>query len=260
MSKRKKFIISAGVLSGAFFVIQLTSILLRYEAIILITILSFFVCAWALRDTLGRNFSLLTLILPVMFTGGVGFFYFLLPPTSVFSSLLRFLIVILYALGMYALLLTANIYNVAAIRTIALLRAAHAVGFLLTLATSFFVFDTIWSFHLAPWFNGPIIGLLSFPLVLQSLWSVELFERPTKDTWQLTGIISLVMGEIAFMLSFWPVTVLVSSLFLTSVLYVTLGLSQAKIAGRLFAKTMREYLLVGVIVFIAVFLSAKWGG
>lgn len=260
MSKRKKFIISAAVLSGAFLILLLTNFLFRYEVIILVTVASFFVCAWALRDTLGRNFSLLTLILPVFFTGGVGFFYFLLPPTSVFSSLLRFLIVILYALGMYALLLTANIYNVAAIRTIALLRAAGAVGFLLTLATSFFVFDTIWSFHLAPWFNSPLVGLLSFPLVLQSLWSVELSQRPTKEMWQLVGIISLIMGEIAFMLSFWPVTVLVASLFLTSILYVTIGLSQAKIAGRLFAKTMREYLLVGVIVFIAVFLSARWGG
>ncbi|MBI3290558.1 hypothetical protein HYZ78_04135 [Candidatus Microgenomates bacterium] len=257
MSKRKKFIISAGVLSGAFLVVLLTNFLFRYEAIILITIASFLICAWALRDTLSKNLTLLTLILPVMFTAGVGFFYFLIPPTTVLA---RIPVVLIYALGMYALLLTANIYNVAAIRTIALLRAAHAVGFLLTLATSFFVFDTIWSLHLASWFNGPIIGLLSFPLVLQSLWSIELSERISKLTMQLTVVISLVVGEVSFMLSFWPVSVAVASLFLTSILYTTIGLSQAKIAGRLFSRTVREYLLVGVIVFIAAYLSSRWGG
>ena len=257
MNKRRKFIISAAILSAAFLIVLLTDFLFRYEAIILITIASFAVCVWALRDTLGKNLTLLTLILPVMFTGGVGFFYFLIPPTTVLA---RLPVVLIYALGMYALLLTANIYNVAAIRTIALLRAAHAVGFLLTLATSFFVFDTIWSLHLAGWFNGPIIVVLSFPLILQSLWSIELSDEISKFTLGLTGLISVVTGEVAFMLSFWPVSVVVASLFLTSILYVTIGLSQAKIAGRLFTRTVREYFLVGVIVFIATYLSSRWGG
>ena len=257
MSKRKKFIISAGILSGAFLVVLLTNFLFRNEAIILIAIASLAICSWALRDTLGKNLTLLTLILPFMFTAGVGFFYFLIPPTTVFT---RLPIVLIYALGMYALLLTANIYNVAAIRTIALLRAAHAVGFLLTLATSFFVFDTIWSLHLAAWFNGPLIGLLSFPLILQSLWSIELSDKLSKFTLQLGAVISFIVGEVAFILSFWPASVAVASLFLTSILYVTIGLSQAKIAGRLFTKTVREYLLVGFIVFVAAYLSSRWGG
>ncbi|MBI4057808.1 hypothetical protein HY405_00615 [Candidatus Microgenomates bacterium] len=256
MTKRKKFILTAGILSAMFFLIQVSNILFRYEAIIVVILVSLVLSFWALRDTLARNTTLLTLILPVAFTAGIGFFYFLLPGT-LFA---RIPVVVLYGLGMYALLLTANIYNVAAIRTIALLRAAHAVGFLLTLVTSFFLFDTLWSFRGFPWINGPGSALLSFPLILQSLWSVELDERIKRTILETAIVISVVIGEIGFILSLWPITVVVTSLFLTSMLYILIGLSHALIAGRLFTKTVKEYLFVGLVVFLAVLISAKWGG
>lgn len=255
MSKRKKFLLTASVLSGAFLIIQLTDVFFRYEAIFVVIGASLLLSFWALKETL-RGTSLLTLILPILFTVGVGFFFFLLP-AGLFS---RLPVVLLYGLGMYGLLLTANIYNVAAIRTIALLRAAHAVGFLLTLVTSFFLLDTLWSFRSWPWVNGLLAGVLSFPLVFQSLWSVELEEKIKRGLLELTAVISFVLAEIGFMISLWPVTVVVASLFLTSALYVTLGLSQAYLSGRLFPRTVGEYLVVGLIVFLAVYLSSRWGG
>ncbi len=256
MSKRRKFIFTSIILAGAFLIIQLTDVLFRYEAIVAVVVGSGILSLWSLRETVGRNATLLTLVLPVAFTAGVGFFYFLLPS----ALLARLPVVFLYGLGMYALLLTANIYNVAAIRTIALLRAAHAVGFLLTLATSFFLFDTVWSFRLAPWVNGGGALLLSFPLVLQSVWSIELDERVNPRLILWSAVVSAVLGEIGFMISLWPVTVVVASLFLTTVLYVLLGFLQAELVGRLFARTVKEYLLVGLVVLLAVYLSSKWGG
>ena len=68
------------------------------------------------------------------------------------------------------------------------------------------------------------------------------------------------MGEIALSLYFWPVTVVVGSLFLTIAVYMLLGLGQAKIEGRLFSQTVREYLIVGVLVFIGMFFATRWGG
>ncbi|MEK7182579.1 MAG: hypothetical protein AAB694_00260 [Patescibacteria group bacterium] len=256
MSKRRKFIFTSIILAGAFLIIQLTDVLFRYEAIVAVIVGSGILSLWSLREAVGRNATLLTLVLPVAFTAGVGFFYFLLPS----ALLARLPVVFLYGLGMYALLLTANIYNVAAIRTIALLRAAHAVGFLLTLAASFFLFDTLWSFRLTPWVNGGGTLLLSFPLVLQSVWSIELEERLSRRLILWSVVVSAVLGEIGFMISLWPVTVVVASLFLTTVLYVLLGLLQAELVGRLFARTVKEYLLVGLVVLLAVYLSSKWGG
>lgn len=200
--------------------------------------------------------TLLTLILPALFTAGVGVFWFLLP-TSIFT---RFPIIIFYGVGIYVLCLTSNIYTVAAIRTIALLRAAHGVGFVLTLVTSFLIYDAILSLRTLLPITWASVTALSFPLFFQGLWSASLEKEFSKDLVIYSALFSLIMGEIALSLYFWPVTVVVGSLFLTIAVYMLLGLGQAKIEGRLFSQTVREYLIVGVLVFIGMFFATRWGG
>jgi len=256
MTKRQKFIFTSLVLSGGFLFIQLTNFLNRFQAIVILTLVSLSLSFWSLYEGIGRNSTLLTLILPPLFTFSIGLFYFLLPA----SLLARIPVVLIFTLGIYALLLTANIYTVAAIRTIALLRAAHAVGFLLTLTTAFFLFDTVFSLRLFPWYNAALAFIISFPLVLQNLWSVLLEEKISADLLGYSLTISVCVSELTLLLSFWPVSVAVGSLFLTSGLYVSLGLVSAKLQQRLFAKTIREYVLVGLVVFVTMFLITKWGG
>jgi hypothetical protein len=209
-----------------------------------------------LHEGLGRNPTLLTLILPVAFTISVGFFWFLLPT----SWLSRIPVIIVFGLGIYALALTSNIYTVAAMRTIALFRAARGVGFLLTLVTMFFIFDTIISLRISILLTSIFVSISSFFLYLQGFWSVTLDERFSKRLFVKTLISSVMMGEYAASIYFWPVTVVVGSLFLTVVAYVLLGLGQAKLEGRLFKQTVREYLVVGAVVFIVMFFSTHWGG
>jgi hypothetical protein len=67
------------------------------------------------------------------------------------------------------------------------------------------------------------------------------------------------MGEIAALLFFWPVTVVVGSLFLTVGIYMLIGLGQALWEGRLFSQTLREYLLMVMLVFVGMFIATKWG-
>jgi hypothetical protein len=81
----------------------------------------------------------------------------------------------------------------------------------------------------------------------------------SKEILKVAVIASLVMGEVGLSLFFWPVTVVVGSLFLTVASYLLLGLGQAKFEGRFFAQTVREYLILGLLVFIAMFLATKWG-
>lgn len=256
MTKRQKFVISSFFLALGFFLTQFVDLSWKYQAILGLGFFSVLLSAWSLSGGVGKNATALVLVLPALFTAGVGLFYFLLPATL----LTRVPILILYALGIYALLLTANIYTVSAARTIALLRAAHAVGFLLTLVSAFLLFDTILSLRWDFWANGTGAFLVAFPLFLQGFWSIELEERISREVLHLSLVTALVLGEIATILSFWPVTVPVGALAWTTVVYVGLGLGQAKLQQRLFTKTVREYLLVGVAVFITMFLTAKWGG
>lgn len=264
MTKRQKFVLTSLILGGGMFAVKLagfefSSSLFSYEAIVGLVLISVVLSFWSLRESIRFDSTVLTVVLPILFTLGAGFFYFYLVRPS--SFLEKFPIIpIVYVIGMYATLLGSNIYAVASLRTIALLRTAHAVGFLLTLIAAFFLFDTLLSFNSYPWVNGVVAALVAFPLVLQSLWSIELTDKISRDVFNLSLVAALVSGELAFMISLWPVTVIVGSLFLTTLLYVLLGINQAALSGRLFQRTAREYLAVGIIVFVAVFLSAKWGG
>ncbi len=200
--------------------------------------------------------TLLTLILPTFFTAGVGIFWFLLPA----NFFARVPVTVFYGLGVYALCLTMNIYSVAAIRTIALLRAARGVGFVLTLLTSFLVFDAILSLKISFLANSALSLFLSFPLFLQGFWSILLDKNLSKDLVFISAISSLVIAEITLSLFFWPVTVVGGSLFLTVAVYILLGLGQAKLEQRFFSQTVREYLLMGALVFIGMFIATRWGG
>lgn len=256
MSKRKRFIITSLSLSLGFVGIQFLQEPSRFIYIGALGILTLIFFAWSLREGLGRDMTLLTLVLPFYFTVGVGLFWFLLP-ASVFA---RIPIVIVYGIGIYSLCLTSNIFSVAAIRTIALLRAARGVGFVLTLFTLFLVFDTILSFRAPLFLTAPAVTITSFPVLLQGFWSVTLEKEFNKQVFLLSFVSSLVMGELAVVLFFWPVTVVVGSLFYTVAAYILLGLGQAKLEGRLFAQTVRDYLLVGLAVIVGMFFATRWGG
>jgi len=255
MSKRRRFVITSVLLSLGFIAIQFLTDQNRFWAIGALGVLTIVLFYWSLLGSLGKNMTLLVLVLPVIFTLGVGVFWFLLP-ANIFA---RIPIIIFYAIGIYVLCLTANIYLVAAIRTIALLRAARGVGFVLSLLTSFLVFDAIFSLRTEIYILLPLVLAVSFLLYLQGYWPMLLETEFSKDLFILSGISSILTLEVATALYFWPVTVVVGSLFLTVTFYMLLGLGQAKLDRRLFASTVREHLIVGVLIFIAMFLSTHWG-
>ena len=265
MTKRQKFVLSSLLLAAGFLGIQFVDFDYRYLSVGGLVFFSLLLCLWALKDGLGKNATLLSLVLPALFTGGAVLFFLGLGDSPFFLSLheifkigIRILLVAVYVIGIYALFLTSNIYNVATARTIQLLRAAHAVGFVLTLVTAFFLFNTILSLRPDFWFVGVGMGLVAFPLLLQGFWSIELEHSISREILYLSIGLSLVVSEIATILSFWPVTVPVGSLALTTILYMGLGLGQAKLQQRLFDKTVREYLLIGLFVFVIMFFTANW--
>lgn len=255
MSKRQKLTLVSFILTLAILGIQSLDVDVRYQAIGLLAGLAYGLSVWAMIEDLKGIEWLTVLILPVLYPVSVALFYFLLPG----RWLTRTVILGLFGVGMYALLLTENIFNVAAIRTIQLLRAAHAVGFLLTLMVAFFLWDTIFSFRMSPWWNGLLVLITAWPLSLQALWSVNLEEKLTRPVIISTGVISWGMFCLSLMVSFWPVTITVAALFMVTMLYVGLGIGQHHLSQRLFKKTLQEYLWVGAVVMTTVFLLARWG-
>lgn len=256
ISKRQKFVISSFFLAAGLLAIALSNISWRYQAIGLLVFFTYILSAWFLIEGLTGLEWFTVLILPTLFTAGVGFFYFLLPS----GGWIRFPIIVLYGMGIYILLLVGNIFSVAAIRTIQLLRSAQAVGFLMTLMASFFLYHTILSFRLSPWLNFLFTLSISLPIIFQALWCINLEERITSRLLVYTLGLALVQGEISLAFSFWPVSIAVGSLAISTMLYITLGLSQHQLSQRLFPKTINEYIFVGVVVLLVIFLTTHWGG
>jgi hypothetical protein len=255
MRKRQKLVTSAIFLSLGLLLIQNVNLELRYLLIAVMSGLSWILAAWSLKEGLS-GVEWLTVTLPsVTFTTAVGLFYILLPP----ALWARLIIALVFGIGEYALLLTANIFSVAAIRTIALFRAATAVGFVMTLVTGFFLFDTIFSFRLSFWATGLAVASVSFLFFLPSYWSVELKPKISKSIVNYSLWSALCLGFLAMTICFWPISISVSSLFVSTMLYVFLGIFQHHFVQRLFTRTLWEYLTVGLVVTITTLLTAGWG-
>lgn len=230
---------------------------------------------WSLHDEDFTGVEWLMLpMLPVLLSLGVATVYPLLPneidrfifvpldsDSGVFlAGLARFVYLIFLAVVLYAALLTSNILNVAALRTIQLLRVAHSVGFLLTLVLSVLGFLVIYSLHLPWWGNFLAIFALTFPIVLQSVWSINLEERLSREVLLYSTTLALMLSQVALALSFWPVSSFIFSLLLTACLYGGAGAVQYQLAGRPGVAHVRELIVVVAVFLYLTIFTTSWTG
>lgn len=255
ISKRLRYLISSFILLSGFVSIQFLDEVFKFPAIAVLVLFTGLLSIWCFFEGLGKNMTLTSIILPMLFTLGVGIFWFLLP-SNLYT---RIPIIIFFTAGIYVLLSTMNIYTVSSSKTIALLRAARGVGFVLTLITSFLLFDAVLSIRQGVLLSSVLVFVSSFLLFIQGFWSIELEKTVDKTIMTMSLISSIIITELSIVIFFWPVTVVVGSLFLTSGVYLLLGLGQTKLEDRLFPSAVREYLTVGFIVLIGMFFATQWG-
>lgn len=255
LTKRQQFVLITIILTVILMLTQLAPVdAIRYPLVFALAVITYLGAAFALREDLGGIEWVTLLIPPTLYSAAVALFYFLLPA----RWLTRIPVAALYAVGLYAFLLTENIYNVAANRTIALLRAARSVGFLLTICTFYLLTLTVMSFRSNPVGITLLIAVLSFLHIFPSLWLMELAGKASTKIILLSVSLSLFLGELAWILSFWPMPTTMIALLLSSVFYSTVGMGQEYLANKLYKKTIIEFFIVCVFVFIAAILATRW--
>jgi hypothetical protein len=254
LTKRQIFVAVTLMLTGTLLLTQLVPLEWRYGFVVLLSVMTYCLSAYALREDLdGVEWG--TLLTPItLFSAAIALFYFLLPT----RWLTRIPVAALYAIGIYALLLTNNIYNVAASRTIALLRAARSVGYLLTLTTFYLLILTVLSQRSSVLVNVAAAFGFGAALVVPSLWSATLEPEIGKRVKDLSIVLVAILAQFAWLLSFWPAPVTMVALTLTSVFYSGVGMAQEYLAEKLYKKTIVEFLVVNVIVFIVLLLTTSW--
>jgi hypothetical protein len=253
LSKRQKIVIASILLTLGLLFTQVASVFfVRYRMVFGLSFLAAVLSLWALWEGLTKVRALILLLLPFLFTLGVASFYFLLPV----RWLTRLPVLAIFALSFYFLLLSQNVFNVAATRTIPLYRAASTVNFLFSLITAFFLFNVVFALDLSFYWNFLAVGLLSFPLILQVLWSVEM-EKISLPIVIYSGILSLLVGECALALSFLPIAPTIWSLSLSTTIYVLLGIVTEIFREKLSRRVVFEYLGIGVGVLLFTFVTTS---
>jgi hypothetical protein len=253
LTKRQRFIISSVFALGISVLFQASNYPLYYSVPALI-VGTYIITLFSLRDDL-KGVEYLTLyILPVTFLIGINLFMLILPQRKIF----RFPFYGLIPIGMYITYLTENIFNVAAIRTIQLLRAAHAVAYIFSLFSAYFLISYIISLRLELLLQLLYMVLVIFPLTLQFLWSFDLLPVFSRRTILYSCATCLVFIQILVMANFYPQSTAMTSLFLVAVYYVLLGILQHFYEKKLTRKPTIEYTIVACIVFIIMLFTAQW--
>ena len=102
------------------------------------------------------------------------------------------------------------------------------------------------------------VFLATFVPVLCATWAIELDRRLSKKVLYISIFFSLVIAEVALGLSFLPVGLWTASLYLTALVYVGFGIVQNYLIGRLFARTLQEYVWLTGFVTLALLFLIKW--
>ncbi|MBP7843119.1 hypothetical protein KA017_03890 [Candidatus Woesebacteria bacterium] len=250
MRRREKFVVASFISTLGLIGVQYVTLDMRYIAIAIFVTFSYLISTWALADDLQQHERFTIIPFPAIYAAAVSLFYFLLPDNFISQAA----IVLLFGVGMYAIFLTSNIFSVAKGRTIQLVHAAGAISGLFAVLISLLFSNTVFSLRLPFYLNTLLIGLVHFPLIFILLWSVNLENKVEKEIIGFSFVLTLVLMELALVLSFFPLGVWYYALFIMSFFYIGIGLMQSYIRGRLFVRTLVEYSLVAAFVTI-VFLT-----
>lgn len=256
LNKRQKIIIVSVILSLGLISTQLVNFNLRFKFMLGLAVVAYALSLWSLWTGLSKTKSVILMILPTLYTLAVASFYFLLP----IRWLTRIPVALFFGLSFYLLLLSQNVFNVAAIRTIPLYRAASTAAFLFTLITAFFLYNVVHAFNLLFIWNGVVVALISFPLILQMLWSIEMEDGVSAVNLMQSLCLSLILGELSVAFSFWPMATPMWSLALSSAMYVLVGITTQFLRNRINRRVVGEYLGLGVLVLLISFITTSWVG
>lgn len=254
IEKRIRFVISSLILAA----LMLFSTFFFFDrAWIFIPILiisCYLLTYFSILEGIDKNEWLMLFLMPVLFTIASYLFYYLFPV----RWLTRIPFISIYAISIYAIFLTSNIFNVGVEKNLQLYRAAFSVNFFYQTLTIFLLFNTLISLKENFLINALGAGIITFPMSLQFFWSRKLDHHFEPDVVIFSLLLTLLLAETAIVLSFVPFTTTIFALVLTAVYYGFAGIFFAFLDLRLFKETVREYFIVLGFVLLIAILTLSW--
>jgi hypothetical protein len=193
-------------------------------------------------------------LLPVLLSVALYLFYFLFPV----RWLTRIPFVIVYAVSMYATLLSSNIFNVGVEKNLQLYRAGFSVNYLIHTMVFFLFGNVLASFHWGFLANTLVFGLLAGAMSLQLYWSIRLDLHIRKEVVNHAWLTAIIVGEGSLLISFLPLQESLFALVLAVLYYCVAGLTHLHLDERLFSQNVREYATILIVILGILFLSVAW--
>lgn len=260
MSKKIKYILSSVLSAVGFYSFISLPYESRYYGLLVGVVLIVF-CFWfglGIIFTESFYIRIMSIILPVSFFIGFGLFAVLLP----ISLLSTVVLSVFFGIIAYIIFLVENVFLVTiGYRTPPLYRAAYTVSLIIMLLSSFFLFDSLFSFKLIYWLNAILVFVISILIFLYQFYgvSIELADDGKgKNIIAYTVVPALLMSQVALVFSFWPVGIFKGSIYLVAMIYVLSGLIQADIRERLFKRTWLSSIWIGIAIILGIILTARW--
>lgn len=255
LTKRQKISLTTLILTAALFFFPFIQSDYKIYFLAAVVIGSYLLSVWSIYQEL-QGFEFVTLfVLPVLLTLSFGLFI------NQFNPIIevRILLSTVYAVVIYTNLLAENIFNVAAERSIPLIRAARTVGYLVTLFVSFAFFSLLYGLGLDWWLLMIITYAVGTLLFAQALWQIELEETLSRPLIINSLVAGLIMAQLSAALSFWPLDPPKVGLAITALVYVLLGILQHMIKKDLTTRAAFEYIFVAFGVFLLLAVTTNWG-
>jgi len=261
MSKRFKYFISSLLAAVGFYFFLSLPYESHYYGLLVGVVLIVF-CFWfGLGIVFDKSMyiRLMSIVMPAAFFIGFALFAILLPQ----NVLLTFMYSLFFGIICYAMFLVENVFLVAiGFRTPPLYRSAYTVGLILLLLTSFFLFDSLFSFKLNYWLNAFFVLIISMVIFMYIFFSVTIElanDGKDKNVGYQVLVPSILISEISLVLSFLPVGIFKGSIYLVMMVYIISGLTQAELRGRLFKRTWLVFIWVGVATVLGMILTGTSG-
>lgn len=109
--------------------------------------------------------------------------------------------------------------------------------------------------QLQVWMPALAIFLFGSALIVAIFW-VSKIDHSLSIRYGIMG--ALILTELYVVLSFLPVSYLVSAVTLSAMLYSFIGIARAELLDKLTKPVLRRYILLGSVSLLAIFLTATW--
>lgn len=242
LTKRKKIIFIALIVAVIFFGLHYFYIpwLIRF---LLGGMVTYLLSLWAFDFDLKRWEYVILPLIPILFYLSLLLLYPILEKLN-----LKYLIYPLIVFGMYVILLTFNILNLATIKPIPLSKAAWVSFSLLRFVISFLVYTYLFWFHFNWYFVIFLIFIFTIFLTYPGFYLlIHQLGRGERSLYYIATV-TLCLVEVGFLLNFWKLPFFGSGLFLAASLYVLIGILEAHLKAQLSRGFFWEY---GVVVLFA---------